>query len=342
MIHEVIVKPLAEEMSDISMPTTYNGEKGEVRILLENDEFENFNINKGNIPRSKQITFRNTLRSIIYKYEDDEDLQTPEDKKVKRLIEVFYKAHPCFVVNGIPHKGTKAPLFNIIDMSELNGAKLKLWNQKLKVANILNGMTLAEKREVSFYYGSNPEGKTDGDLLLMLGDFEIGECMFESTEISKFIELWGKGEENKERDFIVNANKAIAMGIIEDRPSEDNRINYYLGNTFIGVEFNDVIAYFKREERVYAENIVRVINSKDTFKKEEKGSRKESESRSGEMTDLEIEELRVEAKLLKVKGFIDVTAMTHVMKGQKLLDAVIIGRKNKATFEANEIANVKA
>lgn len=341
MIHEVIVKTMSEETPDMGFPTTYTTASGEVRILVENDIFESFSPGyRGAYPDTKSITFKKTMPEMRFRYEGDAALQTDEDKKIRKLVEVYLKGHPCIVIDGNPHKGTKAPLFNLIDVSEVNNKKIRTWNKKLEVANIINGMTFTEKKDVCYYYGGNPDGKTENELVLQLGDFEDGDCMFEN-EPDKFISTWGGSESNPERNFIINANKAITMGIITNRPSaEDNRINYYLGDTFIGTDFNDVLGYCKREARVYSENILRVINQNEP-KAEVKAAKVEPGDAKFILPDAELAELRQEAKILKANGYIDSIVMFHNMKGQNLVDVVNVGRAKKEEMDQAAIATAQ-
>lgn len=343
MKHKVIVKPIKEDATDTFMPTIYTVAGGDVRVLLENDEFSQFNQNKDTVPKAKQIVFRNTLRALTFEYESDESKQNSTDRKVQQLVKVFFGAHPLFTVNGQLTKHTKSPMFDITDLSEESNEKLVVWNKKTRVANILTDMDFAEKREVAYYYGINPEGKTDGELTILLGSFEYGDCM-EPLNIDGFISTWGEKFQSKEKEYVVMARKAITLNIIEVRNGDDGRENFYLGNTFIGTEFNDVLAYCKREERIYNENIVRGVKAADKFESEEKENEVEkvkvSESMAKELTPLEIDEMRVECKGLKVAGHIPQNVYPHLMKGDKLLDALTEGRKAKAKAEKKQLEEI--
>ena len=49
--------------------------------------------------------------------------------------------------------------------------------------------------------------------------------------------------------------KCLLHGLIDDK-IDGVRHNYYHGTTFVGTSFNDLLAYAKREDRVYQQHIM--------------------------------------------------------------------------------------
>jgi hypothetical protein len=329
---KVSVKPIELVGKSMSIPFSYSW-KGTVRILMENGEMTVHRGDAVSTPLSKSRIFNENFKSIDYEYEDGqgETKQTETDKKIQNAVDVFWSNHPLTLVNGKRHANSLPKVLFDVEVQTtkiMNAAKdLK---SKGMVFNRINSMTLAEKRDVAYYYGESPKGKSDLDLLTLLADFNAGICMGENME--SFLQIWSKPNEDTQRQVIIR--KALDLNIIYNK-ADGEKNNYYHGTTFIGTAFNDIVSYCTREENVYKNHILREVQEKDNFVSEsqETNQEKVNLSSTGSTTSQNVntlQALREEAKLLKKEGFMELAVRAHVMGEDTLRPIVEESRKKKA------------
>ena len=195
-------------------------------------------------PAELNRTFTKSVNEYKIEYElnDNGEPKTAFDAKKKRVIEDFYCVHPLCTVNGKPHRNTKNPMFDVRDDATSIVNEMTTWNNKRRAANTLADMDLESLRDVAFYYGRNPVGKSKGQLIIELAHFQSGVIVASNDEfIRNFMMIWS-GEGSDERTFVVNCNKAIKYGIITTQVKE-GRQSYYLGTTLLGFSIEEVIKH---------------------------------------------------------------------------------------------------
>ena len=80
--------------------------------------------------------------------------------------------------------------------------------------------------------------------------------------VSILLRMFAAGETSGERALRINLQKCLYYNIIVNKQNGE-RNNFYHGREFIGTTHNDIISYFKREDKIYAENIVRKVKEMD-------------------------------------------------------------------------------
>jgi hypothetical protein len=331
MKSKVIIKPYGE--NDQMLPGLYHY-KNVVRILTSPTTYVEVKSDEKNQPPSHTLNFNKKNRQLEYEYELEDALKTPEDRSIEAVIKIFWGQHPQLNINGVTHANTKAPLYNLTNVTEVGIVDHKLWDKKLSIANRINSMSVDDKRDVSYFYGVSPIGKTSIELTLLLADFEKGLCM-QAEKVNEFIDVW-LPETNTEREYITNTHKAMAMGVFNNSV-QDSRNNYYYGQTFVGTTFNDVLSFCKREERIYKESVLRAIAEHEANQKK---ADKANENKNKHGVDVSVEKAaREEARELQKAGFIEKGKPVHIMKAEALKPLIEEGRKlkdaaTKAAIEA--------
>jgi len=312
MIAKVTIKPINALISDQALPASYQW-RNKFRMLMDDNSIVECDlVEQKDKPRPPQrlIKFDKNNRSLEYSYETDEKLQNAIDKKIQMSVIDFWKNHPMVTTNGKSVPGvTKHPMFDIVNANDKSLGELKRWKEILSVANKINELNYQDKVNIAYYFGENPQSLTENELIMRLANFETGICISEG-EIDSFLRIWVRNEDS-DKDMIVNARKALNYNIIEEK-SSDGKNSYYLGETFLGTCFPDILSYCKREEKIYQDYIVRQVNDKENVK----GAKKEAvKSSSGipvapvtsPLTPTgisDLEELRKEAVQLKKDKFL--------------------------------------
>jgi hypothetical protein len=192
----------------------------------------------------------------------------PESKdvfqmKMNDVIDNFYKKHPLFTINGKPHKYTRVAHYDISSESDRISAGYSGWKNALDVAKMVESMTDEKLRDACYYYGKSPKGMDRQMMVLLLADFNTGNAVRDVTPSGEnsFVKMF-EGESETERDFRIAMQKCLFYNIIENK-MQGSRNNYYLGAEFIGTQENDVLAYLKREEKIFKSHIVPKIKQLD-------------------------------------------------------------------------------
>lgn len=271
-IHNVIIKP--KTTNDQMLSTLYHDqETGIVRFMTNDLEYEEIKSYDKEFAAktARAITYklsRKTKPTIEYTFEtwdegkDKGHGKTDKDKKIQQLCELYWVQHPMFTSNGSGsrNKNFKIDLFDIHFLQDEKKIKFKKFKEQVSIINRVIDMSVEDRRNVAYYFGVSPMGVPDNELIMNLANFERGLCLREDN-YKNFLEVW-LSETDAERDYKVNTSKAIKMGIIRNDQKE-GRDNYYFGQEFIGTSFNDVLAFCKREVRLYEDSILRDIATKD-------------------------------------------------------------------------------
>jgi hypothetical protein len=219
--------------------------------------------------------------------------------------------HPLCTINGKVHPGTRMAMFDVIDEQIAVASRLEEWDIKRRVANFLSEADLTQLRDICYYYGRSPIGKTKGQICLEMADYTEGELFKRENDQADynyrgFVLNWIDGED-PDREFVINCRKAISLRIVTEVPKGGN-ISYYLGTQFIGVSFMDVVGFFKKEERLYNEYVIRGIRERDHFAEETAKTKAENKvlsARSGskdEINQLRNEVLGMYDDVYKIAG----------------------------------------
>lgn len=249
--------------------------KDKIRILIDEYNYQDFPANppkdKPN-PNEMMTSFNRASdysKKFSYEVTAEGTPASTEDAMIFNVIENFYSKHPMIQLNGVDHSGTKYAMYNLVDARKIVVTKLKLWDNKRKIADFLAESELSQLRDICYFYGSSPVGKTKGAICIELADYEDGKLFKKvagEDKIQDFVNNFILSIDT-DTEFRINCSKAIRFGIVINNP-KDGRSNYYLGSTFIGISQDDVVAFFKREEQLYKEFIIRGIKEKDQFEDE--------------------------------------------------------------------------
>ena len=336
------ISPVVQLGNEMNLPCSYQI-NGTWRILTDNDTME---IVQGDLKNAKSqkrndILFNQKLnRDVTFEYEDNPELQSELDKGKQKVVEVFFAQHPALLYNGKHHKNTQNPLFDMVNQNEKKAAAVISFKDKLAIQNRIVSMDLEELRNVAYFYSKSPAGLSENDLQILLGDPSTGICMI-GENAESFKNTWMEISEETER--IVVLKKAISSGIIEER-KKDGRSDYYLNQEFVGVTFNDVLAYSKREPKIYENHIKRVVNEKEEDTSKEKVAT-HNEKKVAEKVDAgeekvkswtlaELTEMREKLYKLKDEGYVQKSVPIHNLLGATLEKKLKEAEAKKAEAEA--------
>ncbi len=253
----IIIEPNSNIIPNgMTLVGSYQSAPGKLRILISDNAFvEVSDMAKDNpSPISLVLTPERPKHKIEYS-EDDEVLSN--------VVKKFWGEHPLLIRNGKPTKYTKAGMFNMYDEMEKVSDSYDVWKTALDVMNKVDSMADNELRDVWYYYGLSPVDKKRDELIIKLGHPADGVAVKDltPTKTSKFLEVFSQ-ETESEREYIITLRKALMLSIIIDK-MEGNRHNFYHGSVFVGTSFNDLLAYAKREEKVYKESILRRVQEQE-------------------------------------------------------------------------------
>jgi hypothetical protein len=255
MLNKIIIKPNTDEVpSGMVLVGSYQFQPGKLRILVSEDMFIETLESDKSAPAPLNITF--SQRSPIYTITYDDSSNDDTDIKKKSVIEKFFGEHPLMTRNGKPTKYTKSGMYDMYSEVEKNDIHFDTWKEHLSVMNRLDSMSNNELCDVWYYYGVEPSGKKRGELIVKLGSVPGGMAIedMDLNKKSRFLQMFSL-ETKSETDYIVNMRKCLLHGLIDDKV-DGVRHNYYHGTTFVGTTFNDLIAYAKREDRIYQQHIL--------------------------------------------------------------------------------------
>lgn len=182
----------------------------------------------------------------------------------KKLAIAKIKTLSVFTVNGEATENTRNPQFNIEDVTDSESIYMQKWERKLECANFIKKATDTVRRDVCYYFGFPVKDKTPSEVLKLLADFGTGVVLGNDKNIEVFMKLWSKDKDD-ERDYKIAAEKAVALNIIIKRDNGTSKM-YYYGQNPVGVSLDDVIAYFRKNDKIFTDNILVKIAELDTIK----------------------------------------------------------------------------
>src|ERR1017187_4028205 len=116
------------------------------------------------IASNQQMQFKFGFETKLSESGHEEGIDTSNSNK-KKALEIFFFEHPQTVKNGKPHKFTKAPLFNVIDMALQTINENIDFEQQMSISNkIMFEMDFAQRQNLSYYFGRSPLGLADAQL----------------------------------------------------------------------------------------------------------------------------------------------------------------------------------
>lgn len=327
MYTKVIIEPIDRTGRDLILTALHTTKHG-TEFINDFGEVIRWKGEMKDIPSYKRWKFTSNMSEIEYKFnnekKEDGELTTQSDKIIKNQIE-WFKRDERFTVNGKRTEYTKGtPIFNVREEENTVLSNIADFQKKLLVANKINNMPFGQKRDLSFYYGESPKGMTELELLVHLAGWDDGICMQDAL-IDDFILVWGKDLDN-DLEMKVIIRKAIELGVFTNQ-AKDGKDFFYYGQEFIGNQFEDLLAYCKREEKIYEQHILRNVEKEDKFKKEQEASdvqKKTIGDHKGNpgYTQEQLNILREEAKALRIPA-------SHVTGYFPLLKKVEAAKKNK-------------
>ncbi len=312
---------LITKSTNQAYPCSYEFE-GKTRIITEHGMYKELSSQDANPPKTLLMNFSKTVMFHEYVYEVDKELQTPKDKNTQMIVDLFWKNNPICIVNGKAHANTKvADQYNIVDAGVKTVNSVNRFNDVMKGAIAIQGMTHAERCDVAFYYGQSPIGKSEEELLIFLSDVQSdahgvinGYCL-KAENLDGFLRVWVNGKA-EDREMLVVVKKAIAFKTIDNK-AIDGRNNYYLGESFLGIDETGIVDWCRKHPRDYTEHILRSVNEKN------KEGAKSDKSINKNAVDLnKFDALKKQALELKEEGFIDDKTPVHSMGAEKLTPIV--------------------
>lgn len=365
MIHKIIIT-LSAPMNKTSLSHCYTIDKSDImRVLTEDYRIVEYSSSKYvsdqnsehktyPLENFRDLVFSKTGGTMQHFFEFETIVKdgqekgvTSVDEKKRIALAIFYGEHPLVKINGKTHKYTKNPVFNILDMALQTVEDVIDFDKELAVKTAISKMDLAELRDVCYYFGTSPKGKSEGELKVFLAGNNTGLLLKRTGEngqlanIDRFVKVFVENISAEDRDMKIVLRKAIELNVIQNN-HKDNRDNYYLGTTPLGNSIDDMVAYFHKEEKLYVDFVKVGVEEKEDFTKEQTDSDQvEAAAKKGKMSDMsqaEVTSLRHEGKSLVKEGFLDSkTARPATCKIENLIVLVEKGRKAKAEAEAHKV-----
>lgn len=285
MSQQIVIKPIDMPAgSSIGLSGEYKRENGTmVRLTTYDKVIENKPL--GPAEKLFRMYFSDSNPEYVLNYDEEE----PEDRK---LI-LFWRQHPIIKCEGNPN--LRRAIFTLENRKDEEDSKVKILKSKGIVYNLVNNCSLEEMRDIAFLVGLNPIDKTSEEIFINLIDFETGNLM---QDPSKFLNTYKLPDTH----YQVIAKKAIALGIIETRKDF-----YYIKHEMIGAKFTDVLAYCKKNKKMYEEYIRKEVAKQDELPldydkpvKEMVGKFSKKLKYEEDQFDDEDKKIRVRAKELKI------------------------------------------
>jgi hypothetical protein len=255
----IIIEPNSKIIPNgMTLVGSYQSAPGKLRILVSETTFVEVSDMAKDNPSPISLVLTPERPNYKFEYSD-------EDEDLSNVVTKYWGEHPLLVRNGKPTAFTKAGMFNMYDEMEKVSDSYDVWKLALDVMNKVDSMSDNELRDVWYYYGLSPVDKKRDELIIKLGHSIDGIAVKDltPTKTSKFIEVFSQ-ETESEREYIITLRKALMLSIIMDK-MEGNRHNFYHGSVFVGTSFNDLLAYAKREEKIYKESILRRVNDQEAL-----------------------------------------------------------------------------
>lgn len=283
------IQPLVNSI--IQIPTQYFDTENKVRMGLNQngDIVSNDHIDPKKLMRLPiQQTNPRYFKSI--KETDSPGIKNQYDKEL-----AFWKRHELMQIKGGKNPNMKQPLFVLIVHDEIQNSQYSALKLKNTVFNYIMQVEddAAEIRNICYYYGMNPTGKTKEEIVIALCDYNTGILMRPGL-VEKFTTEYNKDNDEVRMKTIVK--KAVATAVFEQR----NGI-FFLNGDAIGNNEDSLVVYCRDNKDIYEKIIVTEVQKRDIFKpyKKEKEVSLETIGKKDVMNDIaEATRYRARAKEL--------------------------------------------
>lgn len=217
-------------------------------------------------------------------------------------IKDFWMNHELVKPIHCENRNMTQHLFDLKIPNEIDDAAYKRVKNMLSVANYVNDIADDEDelRNLSFFYNSNPTGKSKEKIFTELIDFKTGILMKEDI-VNNFNKVYTK--DNSDTVIKIVIRKAIAQNIIVYK---DNRV-YYFNNMPIGSDFDNLVMYCKENPEIYTQQIAAQVKRYD---KAATNQVKDNAPVTKISENVKLYDLRDEAKSFKVRNYWNITAET--------------------------------
>lgn len=328
---ERVIKIQSTIKIDNVMPSSFTL-KGNRRTLIGEFQYIDRKIDDTANMSEMLIPFTSKSSEKLIKYQIDENGSplTAIDQAIKKTIEDFYCLHPLTLINGKPHPNTISGgviYYDIIDVDKKVVTDWKKWNNKLKVMSDIVSKSLAEIRDICFYYGLPPKGKTKGALIIELADYNSGLIFRKNGDIDKAEHYISTFITNQDPDkvYTVNCRKALDYNVITERIGDGGQRAYYLGNELMGTTFEDIVKFCKQNDDIYQKYILKGVKESDNFTSEENSSELEKRNMYGdaELGYMEVETFRNEVLQLFDKAY-NVLGKNMTIKKNSIINSGVV------------------
>jgi hypothetical protein len=255
MINKMVLKMSGDTVSPGNILTaTYSIPGNKLRILISESEFVEVPSNSKEQPQGMVFGFGRKRSEYTFEY--NSDLDTQDDKDRKNVIEKFWMQHPLLTINGKSTAFTKNPIYDMYSEKEKVHESYDAWQMGIDVSNRVANMSIERLRDAMYYYGIDPSGYSKQQMVVKLAGIDgvATKDINPNTKENNFLRVWSE-EGPADRDFLTNVKKAIFHKIVDLR-KDGSRNLYYFGDEFIGHAESDVLAFLKREQKLYESNIL--------------------------------------------------------------------------------------
>jgi hypothetical protein len=314
---KVVIRPIAKDFTNHRFPAAYPV-NGRIRVWKEDDTIGEFAMDS-KLPKLKNITFEAIRRSFALQFvvpenEAEKKTQPEYSRNMDTIYRDFLCNHVNCTINGERHPNSGGNVaFDVIDLAKELRQKSTDFNVKLQAVNMVDKMDSKQREQVLYWFGQSPKAKDEIEILMELADFNTGLVL---KRAKNFVETWS--EPSADREFIISIQKAI----------DEKQTKYYIESNFLGITFDAVVDYMRKNEKIYEDHIAKQLNA---YAKAEGESNKVAHP--GTQTVGEVKKLRTEATELRKAGFIEKSTKEWIMSYEKLLPIVAHGRKMKEEAE---------
>ena len=220
------------------------------------------------------IMFDYLKRELIFHWniDDDGNPATPYDKEQKAIVYGFWRNAAIALWNGKENKGEKGdkagvdynkvtrPELNVVIKSDNRAEKLNAYKQTEIAHDKLRYMKEDELMDILYLFGVEVNGMGVEEIRMFLNDYTTG-FVFKpgTTNLERFMDFIK--EENKETNrYKINIQRAVDAGIIiKEQEEEHGIITYKIGNTILGANEDQCIAFFKQNKHIYENNVLQSL-----------------------------------------------------------------------------------
>ena len=144
--------------------------------------------------------------------------------------------------------------------SDNRAEKLNAYKQTEIAHDKLRYMSEEELMDILYLFGEEVHGMGVEEIRMFLNDYTTG-FVFKpgTTNLERFMDFIK--EENKETNrYKINIQRAVDAGIIiKEQEEEHGIITYKIGNTILGANEDQCIAFFKQNKHIYENNVLQSL-----------------------------------------------------------------------------------